>query len=115
MGPYKTAGGILDEAASGCWTVHQSIVEYQGQWYLFYHDKDLSPNFDKNRSACADKLFFNADGTIRKVTPSLRGVGVVDAKSKIQIDRYSAISGHGVAVSYLNPANTFEGWKLSFN
>ena len=115
MGPYQPAGVILYEAASGCWTVHQSIVEYQGQWYLFYHDKDLSPNFDKNRSARADKLFFNADGTIRKVTPTLRGVGVVDAKSKIQIDRYSAISGNGVAVSYLNPANTFEGWKLSFN
>ena len=113
MGPYKPAGVILDESADNCWTVHQSIVEYKGQWYLFYHDKDLSPNFDKNRSARADKLFFNDDGTIVKVIPTLRGVGIVDAKSKIQIDRYSAISPEGVTVSFLNETNTFEGWKIS--
>jgi len=115
LGPYKPAGVILDESADGCWTVHQSIVEYQGQWYLFYHDKDLSPNFDKNRSVRADKLFFNDDGTIKKVLPTLRGVGIVSAQSRIQIDRYSAISSNGEAVSFLNPTNTFEGWKISFN
>ena len=115
MGPYKQAGVILDEAASGCWTVHQSIVEYQGQWYLFYHDKDLSPDFDKNRSVRADYLSFNEDGTIQKVIPTLRGVGIVDAKSKIQIDRYSAISTNGVAVSFLDATNKFGGWKISLN
>jgi Glycosyl hydrolases family 43/Carbohydrate binding module (family 6) len=115
MGPYKPAGVILDEAASGCWTVHQSIVEYKGQWYLFYHDKDLSPQFDKNRAIRADKLFFNEDGTIQKVNPTLRGVGIVDAKSKIQIDRYSAISKEGVTVSFLDATNTFAGWKIALD
>jgi hypothetical protein len=115
MGPYKPAGVILDEAASGCWTVHQSIVEYKGQWYLFYHDKDLSPEFDKNRSIRCDKLFFNEDGTIQKVIPTLRGVGNVDAKSRIQIDRYSAISSDGVSVSFLDATNRFGGWKISLN
>lgn len=113
LGPYKPAGVILDESPSGCWTVQQSVVEYQGQWYLFYHDKDLSPSFDKNRSIRADRLYFNADGTIRKVVPSLRGVGIVEAGSEIQIDRYSATSGAGVAVSFLNPADPREGWKIS--
>ena len=115
MGPYKQAGVILDEAASGCWTVHQSLVEYKGQWYLFYHDKDLSPDFDKNRSIRADYFYFNDDGTIQKVIPTPRGVGIVDARSKIQIDRYSAISKEGVAVSFLDATNTFEGWKISLN
>lgn len=115
MGPYTPAGVILDEADSGCWTVHQSIVEYKGQWYLFYHDKDLSPNFDKNRSIRAEYLSFNDDGTIKKAFRTLRGVGIVDAKSKIQIDRYSAISKEGVAVSFLDATNTFEGWKISLN
>src|SRR5262245_13696843 len=50
MGPFKWQGVILDESESGCWTVHHSLVEYKGQWYLFYHDRDLSPSFDKNRS-----------------------------------------------------------------
>jgi len=89
-------------------------VQFQNQWYLFYHDKQLSPNFDKNRSVRVDYLHFNDDGTIQKVIPTLRGVGIVDAKSKIQIDRYSDISPGGASVSYLNPTNTFEGWKTSF-
>jgi hypothetical protein len=114
-GPFKPAGVILDESASGCWTVHHSIVEYKGQWYLFYHDKDLSPSFDKNRSIRADKLFFEADGTIRKVIPTLRGVGLVQAKGPIQIDRYSAKSDTGVAVSFVDEANPHAGWKTTFS
>jgi hypothetical protein len=114
MGPFKHAGVILDEAESGCWTVHHSILDYQGQWYLFYHDKELSPAFDKNRAIKADKLFFNADGTIRKVIPTLRGVGVVKAGSDIQIDRYSATSGEGIAVSFLDETNPHAGWKTKF-
>jgi hypothetical protein len=115
MGPFKQAGVILDESASGCWTVHQSIVDWKGQWYLFYHDRDLSPGFDKNRSIRADKLFFNADGSIQKVIPTLRGVGLVDAKSEIQIDRYSAISPAGIKVSFLDEAHPFAGWKTTFS
>ena len=115
MGPFKPAGVILDESASGCWTVHHSIVDYKGQWYLFYHDKDLSPSFDKNRAIRADKLFFEADGTIRKVVPTLRGVGLVTAMSPIQIDRYSATSNESVAVSFLDEANPHAGWKTTFS
>lgn len=115
MGPYKQVGVILDESKSGCWTVHHSIVQYHGQWYLFYHDRDLSPDFDKNRSIRADKLFFNDDGTIRKVIPTLRGVGLVAATSQIQIDRYSATSNDGVAVSFLDDSNPHAGWKTTFN
>ena len=115
MGPFKPAGVILDESESGCWTVHHSILDYQGQWYLFYHDRDLSPAFDKNRSIRADKLAFNDDGSIRKVTPTLRGVGLVDAKNEIQIDRYSAKSPDGIAISFLDQANPYAGWKISFS
>ena len=115
MGPYKWAGIITDENESGCWTEHHSIVQFKGQWYLFYHDKQLSPNFDKNRAVRIDCLNFNPDGTIQKVFPTLRGVGIVDAKSKIQIDRYSAISKEGVTNAFLNPTNTFEGWRISLN
>lgn len=115
LGPFQPAGVILDESESGCWTVHHSILDYMGQSYLFYHDKDLSPAFDKNRAIRADKLFFNADGTIRKVIPTLRGVGLVKAGSEIQIDRYSATSGNGIAVSFLDEANPHAGWKATFS
>ena len=115
MGPYKQVGVILDESKSGCWTVHQSIVQYKGQWYLFYHDRDYSPKFDKNRSVRVDSMFFNVDGTIRKVIPTLRGVGLVDASKEIQIDRYSSIADKGVAIAFNDTANTFKGWKTVFS
>lgn len=115
LGPFKWAGVLLDESESNCWTVHHSLVEYQGQWYLFYHDRDLSPDFDKNRSARADRLFFNADGTIQKVIPTLRGVGRVAASSQIQIDRYSETSDDGVVISFLDESNTHAGWKTAFS
>jgi hypothetical protein len=113
LGPFTQKGVVMDQHASGCWTNQCSIVQYKGQWILFYHDKDLSPNFDKNRSVRADYLYFNDDGTIKKVIPTLRGVGIVDAKSKIRIARYSEISKEGVTTSFLNEANKFEGWKIA--
>ncbi|WP_198170186.1 family 43 glycosylhydrolase [Mucilaginibacter arboris] len=112
LGPFKFTGVIMDESISGCWTNHQSIVEYKGQWYLFYHNDDLSPNFDKNRSIRADSLFFNSDGTIRKVIPTLRGVGVTRATKEIQVDRYSDASKDGISVSYVDTANRMQGWKV---
>jgi hypothetical protein len=114
LGPFKQTGVILDEAQSGCWTVHHSILDYMGHSYLFYHDQQLSPAFDKNRAIRADKLFFNADGTIRKVIPTLRGVGLVKARSEIQIDRYSSTSGAGVDVSFMDEADPHAGWKTRF-
>ena len=115
MGPYTPAGVIMDESTSGCWTNHQSIVQYNGQWYLFYHDRDYSPKFDKNRSVRADSLSFNADGTIKKVVATLRGVGLTSATSEIQIDRYSGLSDKNISIALLDTVNTFAGWKTLFN
>ena len=111
LGPFTVTGVIMDESPTGCWTNHQSIIEYQGQWYLFYHHNDLSPDFDKARSVRIDSLFFNEDGTIRKVNPTLRGVGVTPASGTIQVDRYSARSDSTVQVVFLDTLNTFRGWK----
>jgi hypothetical protein len=114
LGSFKMAGVIMDESPSGCWTNHHSFIQLNNQWFLFYHDNDLSPKFDKNRSARIDSLFFNADGTIRKVQPTLRGVGLTDASSQIQMDRYSNISSKGAFVTFIDTLNTFNGWKAVF-
>jgi hypothetical protein len=114
LGPFKFTGVIMDESPTNCWTNHQSIIEFNKQWYLFYHHNDLSPKFDKNRSIRVDSLFFNADGTIRKVTPTLRGVGVTSAVSTIEIDRYSNKSNTGVSIAFIDTVNTFNGWKTVF-
>lgn len=111
LGPFTVTGVIMDESPTGCWTNHHSIIQYQGQWYLFYHHNDLSPSFDKARSIRIDSLFFNGDGTIRKVNPTLRGAGVTPASVPIQIDRYSARSDTMVQVAFLDTLDTFKGWK----
>jgi hypothetical protein len=112
MGPFKTTGVIMDESPN-CWTNHQSVINVKGQGYLFYHSNDLSPKFDKNRSVRIDSMFFNADGSIRKVVPTLRGIGLTEASKQIQIDRYSRIS-KGVSVAFIDSTRTFEGWKTVF-
>jgi hypothetical protein len=104
-------GVIMDESPTGCWTNHHSLLEYKNQWYLFYHHNDLSPNFDKNRSVRIDSLSFAPDGSIRKVQPTLRGVGLTDARQKIQLDRYSRLSASGATIAFLDTANKFQGWK----
>jgi hypothetical protein len=114
MGPFKMTGVIMDESPTGCWTNHHSVIEYNKQWYLFYHHNDLSPKFDKNRSVRVDSLFFNADGTIRKVLPTLRGVGLTPAGSTIEMDRFSAISPTGIRIEFNDTTNTFAGWKTLF-
>ena len=112
MGPYEYKGIIMAEHENGCWTNHHSIVNFKGQWYLFYHHNAYSPHFDKNRSAQIEKLYFNPDGTIQEVKPTKRGVGPVKAGQKIHIDRYSSIDG--ASVEYLDTTDYFKGWKTVF-
>jgi len=115
LGPFTVKGVIMDESSTGCWTNHHSLVQVKNQWYLFYHHNDLSPKFDKSRSVRIDSLSFAADGSINKVTPTLRGVGLTDARQKIQLDRYSRLSPSGAAIAFLDTANTFQGWKTVFS
>lgn len=82
LGLYKYMGVILDKVNSG--TNHHSIVEYKGQWYLFYHNADLAYEkfgdtlpkkiLQKRRSLCVDYLQYNDDGTIKQVQQTKEGV-----------------------------------------
>ena len=114
LGPFKVTGVIMDESPTGCWTNHHSFIYFKNQWYLFYHHNDYSPKFDKARSIRADSLFFNSDNTIRKVIPTLRGIGVTEANTPIQMDRYSKVSD-GVEIAFIDTTNRFKGWKIIFN
>ena len=102
----------MAEQPNGCWTNHHSIVNYKGQWYLFYHHNYFSPRDDKRRSACIEKLFFNPDGTIQEVKQTMRGVGINKATEKIQIDRYSSAS-EGVTSELIDTVNTFRSYMAT--
>lgn len=112
MGPYEYKGLIMSEQPNGCWTNHHSIVNYKGQWYLFYHHNYFSPRDDKRRSACIEKLYFNSDGTIQEVKQTLRGVGINKATEKIEIDRYSTASSD-VTTALIDTVNTFRSYQAT--
>ena len=112
MGPYEYKGIIMPEHENGCWTNHHSIINYKGQWYLFYHQNAFSPRDDKRRSAQIDKLYFNPDGTIQEVKKTMRGVGINKATEKIEIDRYSSASD-GVTTELIDTVNTFRSYMAT--
>lgn len=67
QGPY-TYGGVILNPVLG-WTTHHSIVEFQNQWYLFYHDTTLSGGIDNKRNIKMAEIFYNVDGSIKTVFP----------------------------------------------
>ena len=68
-GPYECKGVFVD--STDVITMHGSMVEYQDQWYVFYHNGNLSGSQATNRSICFDPVYFNEDGTIKMVEKSL--------------------------------------------
>lgn len=67
QGPFTYKGHILNPVMG--WTTHHSIVEYQGKWYLFYHDCELSEGVNHKRCVKFCELNYNEDGTIQTITP----------------------------------------------
>ena len=108
LGPWTFKGIIMAEHPNGCWTNHHSIVEYQGQWYLFYHTNFFSPSDDKRRSVCIERLSFRADGTIGEIKETIRGVGINKATERIDIDRFSTATV-GVSTQYVDTADCTRG------
>ena len=66
-GPFKYAGRILEPVVG--WTTHHSIVEFNNQWFLFYHDASLSKGVTHLRSIKVTELFYNEDGSIQTIKP----------------------------------------------
>ena len=64
-GPFTYQGVLLDPVVG--WTTHHSIVQYKGEWFLFYHDCVPSNDITHLRSLKVQRLFYNEDGTIKKV------------------------------------------------
>jgi len=75
MGPYTYGGVIIDNDHSdpGVWNNHGSIVEFNGQWYVFYHRSTHGSN--TMRKACVEPIFFNEDGSIDEVEMTSQGAG----------------------------------------
>jgi beta-xylosidase len=73
-GPWEFKG-ILNELAGNCNTNHQAIIDFQGKSYFFYHNGSAQPDGGSfRRSVCIDRLYYNPDGTMKRVVMTTEGI-----------------------------------------
>jgi len=73
-GPWEYKG-ILNEIAGNSNTNHQAIIQYKGQWYFVYHNGAVNTaGSSYRRSVCIDYLYYNEDGTMKRVVMTTEGV-----------------------------------------
>jgi len=75
FGPYEYKGEFLkgNDIFTISKTAHGSVLEFENQHYLAYH-YDVIPGGPYQRTTCIDSLNFNIDGTIKMVTPTVKGI-----------------------------------------
>ena len=66
-GPFTYAGRILNPVVG--WTSHHSIIEFNNEWYLFYHDSSLSEGVTHLRSIKVTKIEYDENGFIKTIDP----------------------------------------------
>ncbi|CAI6314758.1 unnamed protein product [Periconia digitata] len=62
LGPFTYAGRILEPVIG--WTTHHSIAEFNGKWWLFYHDATLSGGKNHLRCVKIREIVYDAEGKI---------------------------------------------------
>ena len=76
-GPWKYRGELTGMAENS-FTIHPGIIEFNGKWYLFYHNAALTLDGHKGaigrRSVCVDELTYNYDGEMNPVVQTKTGV-----------------------------------------
>ena len=77
-GPFVNKGEILTKDASLgiLGTGHHSIIQVPGtdDWYIAYHRFGMPGGDGTHRETTIDRLYFNEDGSIKKVVPTLESV-----------------------------------------
>ena len=73
-GPWEYKG-ILNEIAGNSNTNHQAIVNFRDRWYFIYHNGGINTDGGSySRSICIENLYYNPDGTIRRIDMSTEGI-----------------------------------------
>ncbi|MCW3806935.1 glycoside hydrolase family 43 protein [Plebeiibacterium marinum] len=76
-GPWEFKG-ILNELAGNSNTNHQAVIEFKNKDYFIYHNGSLpTDGASFRRSVCIDYLYYNPDGTMKKVIMTTEGVDAV--------------------------------------
>lgn len=73
-GPWEFKG-ILNEIAGNCQTNSPAILDFKGKTYFIYHNGGLPKDGGSHRrSVCIDYLYYNEDGTMKRVVMTSEGV-----------------------------------------
>lgn len=72
-GPYEVKG-VISEIAGNSNTTHPAIVKFKDRWLFISHNGGLPEGNSFSRSVIIEPMEYNADGTIRKIHPSTKGV-----------------------------------------
>lgn len=72
-GPWEFKG-ILNEIAGNCKTNRPCIIDFKGQNYFIYHNGALKDGGSHRRSVCIDYLYYNADGSIKRIVMTSEGI-----------------------------------------
>jgi arabinoxylan arabinofuranohydrolase len=94
-GPFKYGGAILnnDHSDPANWNNHGSLVEFNAQWYVFYHR--ATHGSYTMRKACVEPITFNDDGSISEVEMTTQGAsGPLDARNKMDAERACMLHGN---------------------
>ena len=77
LGPWEYKG-IINEIAGNSNTNHQAIVRFKGNWYFIYHNGSINTQGGSfRRSVCIDRLYYNPDGTIKRIQMTTEGVSAI--------------------------------------
>jgi beta-xylosidase len=72
-GPWEFKG-ILNEMAGNCATNSPAVLDFKGKTYFIYHNGALPEGGSHRRSVCIDYMYYDEDGTIRKILMTSEGI-----------------------------------------
>lgn len=67
MGPWQFRGVVISREAKDASTIHSCLFDFRGASYMGYHSAELPTGSDYRRAQCMDRVYYNADGTLKKM------------------------------------------------
>ena len=102
LGPFTYKGEVFKNIGNFFGTTgnnHHTIMEFKGQWYLFYHAQYLQDVMNLKdmgyRSTHIDKITMNSDGTMQQVKGTKSGVSQIKALDPFTTVRAATFSHEG--------------------
>jgi hypothetical protein len=110
LGPWTNQSVYMSPSSSG--TTQGSVVEFNGQWYQFYHNDSISGQGNL-RSVCVDLLSFDANGNILPLIettsgPPANGPAPSPSTNTVIYSVTNGVIGNGAI--FVSDSSAWDGW-----